>query len=187
MGMALCWTFFFTVTPGLWALYKSGVSPKEYTKEQEFTVTLGKTVYYWTLVMGQIGAAICTTTKLQSIVGLCDTPYGLPNCVLNIMFLFEIVLGLVAIYLPFMQGAFNTGPLPMEAVLWPVLAVFVILTIEEIRKLIGRAMDTTPEDDESGSSWEGSEEDESGSGTYGSYSKEGSSSEEDGSAKPLLC
>ncbi len=37
------------------------------------------TVYYWTLVLGQIAAAISTTTKLQSVFGIGGKAYGFPN------------------------------------------------------------------------------------------------------------
>merc|ERR1711865_1232604 len=64
-----CWAMFFHASPGVWALIHSGRQPMEYTVEDMVTVHEGMSVYYWTLIIGQIAAAVSTTTKLQQVFG----------------------------------------------------------------------------------------------------------------------
>jgi len=136
--MIFCWFMFFWASPKVWELYTSGRTPNDYSAEDFVTDTQGMTVYYWTLVLGQIAAAISTTTKLQSVFGLGGAPYGLPNQTLNLMFLGEVVLGLAAIYCGPIQSAFQTGWLPLKSVLWPIAACVGLTPLDEIRKLVGR-------------------------------------------------
>jgi len=138
LQMIACWAAFFLASPKVLDLYLSGKSPNDYSKEDEFGDTQGMTVYYWTLVLGQIAAAISTTTKLQSVFGCCGTPYGLPNSTLNYMFIGELVLGLVAIYFGPMQAWFDTAWLPWQSIVYPGVAFVAICFIEELRKLFGR-------------------------------------------------
>lgn len=153
LQMFCCWVAFFYAAPGVLALFQSGKSPNDYSKQDEVTDTQGMSVYYWTLVLGQIAAAISTTTKMQSVFGCCGVPYGLPNSTLNYMFLGELVLGLVAIYFGPMQVWFDTAWLPISAISLPVLAFVFICFVEEIRKLIARACfdDSPPADFDAGS------------------------------------
>lgn len=139
--MLFCWLMFFYASPGLWDLYMSGKGPEHYTDEDEFIDRQGMTVYYWTLVLGQIAAAISTTTKSQTVIGLggCSTAYGLPNSVLNLMFVGEVVLGLVAIYMMPIQGWFNMAWLPLSALLMPISAFVGIVLIDELRKVCVRS------------------------------------------------
>merc|ERR1719454_853185 len=139
--MLFCWLMFFHAAPGVWALYSSGLSPNDYSKEDEHTDTVGMTVYYWTLVLGQIAAAMSTTTKMQSVFGFRGPSYGFPNCTLNIMFLVEIILGLLAIYWPAMQNLFDTTALPLSALLTPIWAFMGIAFLDEMRKIIARGME----------------------------------------------
>jgi len=143
MQMIFCWIMFFWASPGMMDLYKSKKIPSEYTDEEEIAGKQGMTVYYWTLVLGQIAAAISTTTKLQSVFGIGGKPYCFPNHVLNWMFLGECLLGLITIYWPPMQSAFDTAALPLVSVLKPVLALITICFVEEIRKLIGRSLESS--------------------------------------------
>lgn len=136
--MIFCWLMFFTAVPGIWDIYTNGRVPADYSAEDFIADTQGMTVYYWTLVLGQIAAAISTTTKLQSVLGFGTTPYCFPNNTLNFMILGEIALGLGAIYIGPIQACFNTGWLPMRAVLLPISAFIGITLIDEIRKMIGR-------------------------------------------------
>jgi len=136
-----CWVMFFHATPGLWDLFMSGVPHNEYNEDQKLINVQGMTVYYWTLVLGQIAAAISTTTKAQSVFGFGNVSYGFPNQTLNGMFVLELVLGLAAIYWGPMQGAFKTAWLPLGAVLEPVLACVFICGVEEFRKAVARSME----------------------------------------------
>jgi len=178
--MIFCWIMFFFANGGaIWSLYTSGRRPKDYTKADETVVTQGMTIYYWTLVMGQIAAAISTTTKMQSVFGFFGKAYCLPNTVLNLMFVGEIALGLAAIYIPFMQSCFDTGYLPASAILYPIVALVGICFIEEVRKLIGRLIENS--DDGDGA------DDDSLYSERGTECSEEESGSDDGSSKPLLC
>mmetsp|Transcript_4732 Transcript_4732/g.11047 ORF Transcript_4732/g.11047 Transcript_4732/m.11047 type:complete len:1113 (+) Transcript_4732:69-3407(+) len=174
LQMFFCWLMFFTASPGTWDLWRSGMS-EEVELENEALITQGMTVYYWTLMLGQIAAAISTTTKLQSVFGLCGPPYGLPNCTLNLMFVFEMALGLAVIYIEPLQNLFDTGTLSLQCVLQPISAFVGICFIEEVRKLLFRRREKRLSDAESDAS-----------------SSEGHSSSEEGSdgsdsGRPLLC
>merc|ERR1711972_60509 len=138
LQMAACWLMFFYASPKVLDLFLSGKSPNDYTEDDHFADTQGMSVYYWTLVLGQIAAAISTTTKLQSVIGCGTHAYGLPNMTLNYMFVGELVLGLVAIYCGPMQTWFDTAWLPLESILLPIIAFVAIVLIEEIRKAIAR-------------------------------------------------
>jgi sodium/potassium-transporting ATPase subunit alpha len=136
--MAFCWAMFFYASPGIMELFVNQVSPEDYSDEDAFKNAQGMTVYYWTLVMGQIAAAISTTTKLQSVFGCCSKAYGFPNGTLNFMFLFEIILGLAAVYWGPMQSLFETAWLPWQSVIYPISALVGICLIDEVRKCCGR-------------------------------------------------
>jgi len=140
-----CWLMFFWATPEVWSLFADGTTPDEYTEHDRFVVMQGMTVYYWTLVMGQIAAAIATTTKTQSVCGLQGPAYGLPNNVLSLMILGELILGLGAIYFPPLQMLFETTWLPERGVMLPVLAFVSIFAIDEVRKV---CMHSTAEDED---------------------------------------
>merc|ERR1719217_301837 len=88
LQMVLCWLFFL-MTPGILDL----MHKKHYTEHEKVTHRQGMTVYYWTLVLGQIAAAISTTTKVQRVFG--PGGYGFPNMTLNLLLVLEIALGLV--------------------------------------------------------------------------------------------
>merc|ERR1711971_262417 len=136
MQMFFCWLMFFlpAVSPGIWSLYRNPLIMDYSGKKYFAELSTGKTVYYWTLVMGQIAAAISTTTKLQSVFGFGSKPYGFPNVTLNVMFILEVALGLAAIFFPVMNGWFDTYPLSAQSVLIPAVALVGICLIEEIRK-----------------------------------------------------
>jgi sodium/potassium-transporting ATPase subunit alpha len=141
LQMVSCWFMFFYATPGLWDLFMSGVPHDQYNDDQQYTNVQGMTVYYWTLVLGQIAAAISTTTKAQSVFGLGSSTYGFPNQTLNGMFVLELVLGLAAIYWGPMQGAFNTSWIPMSALCTPIWSFVFICGVEELRKMVARSME----------------------------------------------
>jgi len=92
----------------------------------------GKTVYYWTLVFGQIAAALCTTTKQQPLFGRYG--YGLPNRALNLMLVLEVLLSLFVTNVPQCQSLFDMAPLPVASVLIPATCGIAIIIIEDVRK-----------------------------------------------------
>merc|ERR1719345_45639 len=97
LQMFFCWVMFFYASPKIMYLVQNDIDPEEYTKNEDTYDREGMSVYYWTLVWGQIGAAVSTTTKTQSLF-FGKTPYLLPNTTLNVMFIGELALGLLAIY-----------------------------------------------------------------------------------------
>jgi len=170
LQMACCWIMFFLAAPGVWDLYqksKGGHTPDQWSQEERDIDTAGMTTYYWTLVMGQIAAAISTTTKMQSVFGFFGTPYCFPNMTLNFMFLLEIGLGLLAIYNPLVGSWFETGPLELNNLLLPTSALFAICLIEEIRKLISRNMDSSEDADGAGDCSDSSERSDGSSDDQG--------------------
>lgn len=138
LQMFFCWMMFFGASPGIMALWKSGKNANDYTAHDTFVNAQGMSVYYWTLVMGQIAAAISTTTKMQSVFGFGGPGYGFPNRTLNFMFLGEVLLGLLTIYWPVMQDLFDTAWLPSSAVTQPMYAFVGICLVDEMRKMIQR-------------------------------------------------
>jgi len=167
LQMLCCWIMFFLAAPGVWELYQKSTNenhtPSEWSPEEKKIDTIGMTTYYWTLVMGQIAAAISTTTKVQSVFGFCGTPYGFPNMTLNFMFLLEIGLGLLSIYNPVVSSWFETGPLELKTLLLPTSALVAICFIEEIRKFISRRLET--QDDDMGDSSDSDQDSEYSEGS----------------------
>jgi len=131
---ALCWSAFF-MTPGVLDLLRKPTG--SFNMAEISTHRQAMTAYYWTLLAGQLAAAISTTTKTQRIFGFGG--YGLPNSVLNIFLLGELALGLAAVYWPPMHRAFSTAPLPAAQLCIPALvAVGIICGCDEFRKLLVR-------------------------------------------------
>jgi len=172
-----CWIMFFSL-PGMIGIFnEKGAKDELYTTAEKLIVKEGKTIYYWTLVMGQIAAAISTTTERQSLFTYC-----FPNMALNLAFLFEVILGLVAIYGSFMHGPFNTAMLTSDQVMKPVSALICIGLIEELRKYIFRQLEERGQcawllDVAKAPDTESSDEGSSGS----------EDCSEDDNGKPLLC
>jgi sodium/potassium-transporting ATPase subunit alpha len=182
-----CWVMYFH-TPGIWELFQSGRHPcippetgaSCHIAGDAETVNRGRSVYYWTLVMGQIAAAISTTTKFQSVFGYFGTPYCFPNTALNLMFVGEVALGLLTIYTPLMQNLFDATYLDAQTLLLPLLCLVVICWIEEVRKLISRMCDSEQAQDT------GSDSDFTDTSTAITHGDESSCSDSD-AVKPLLC
>jgi magnesium-transporting ATPase (P-type) len=135
LQMAFCWLFYL-LTPGILEL----VNKKSLSAGEKQIHIKGMTVYYWTLVLGQIAAAVSTTTKSQNIFG--RKGYGFPNHLLSLLLLLEIVLGVSVIYIKPLNQTFSTSALEPEQVLLPIMVIPVICVIDEIRKAVVRS--TTP-------------------------------------------
>jgi len=134
LQMALCWVFYL-MEPGILNLVKKdGIS---FNDEDRMMHRRGMTAYYWTLVLGQIAAAISTTTKSQRIFG--PGGYGLPNMTLNLLIVGEVAMSIAVIYEPNLNKIFLTQPLPLQAVLLPIITIPVILIIDELRKMVVRS------------------------------------------------
>jgi len=178
-----CWLMFFQL-PGLMTTWSTQTDHPDVSlgPADKNVLTQAKTIYYWTLVCGQIAAAMSTTTERQSLLTYC-----LPNLTLNVAFFFEVVLGLASIYAPVMHGPFDTAALPPAEVAKPIIALVVIVIVEEIRKYIFRSLE-----EQGMCGWcltTGKVED-----SDGDSSEEGSSSNEEEDSdlsfegkKPLIC
>jgi len=131
MQSVLCWWFFLSM-PHMLELTQGQYVDLSLKENQELSDAhlRAMTMYYWTLVMGQVGAAIATTTSRQSIF-----QYGLPNMLLNVLLVSEVVLAVFVIYSPLMNDRLKTLPLE-SADLWKgALAMPIIVGADEVRKL----------------------------------------------------
>lgn len=125
---SICWMTFFSM-PKMYELYRLDKHPTEYTGAEVEADYAGMTMYYWTLVLGQVGAAVATTTTRQSLFS-----YGLPNKWLNWCLICEILLAFVVIYWSPFESAFKTRPLSFFQILSASLGFFAIFFVEEVRK-----------------------------------------------------
>jgi len=98
------------------------------------------------------------------------------------MFVGEVVLGLGAVYVWFMQKCFETAWLPWQAIVKPLIAFVAICLIDEIRKLIARRMEESSARDV-----EDEEETEDDETTSEDDEDEEESEDEKAKRKPLLC
>ncbi|CAD7938056.1 unnamed protein product [Amoebophrya sp. A25] len=95
------------------------------------------TSYYWTLVVGQLAAAYATTTFKQSLL-----QYGLPNKMLNVLVILEMISGLWVVFSAGGNVMFQTRAISTFHILIPFLITFVpILFVEESRKALLRKKD----------------------------------------------
>jgi len=137
---SLCWIAFLT-TPGVWDLM--GKLRRDLTSEDAHIHRQAMSAYYWALLIGQVAAAISTTTKTQRVFG--PGGYGMPNMLLNGFLLGEILLGLAVLYWQPMQKAFATAPLPAAHLAGITgTTFFVICGCDEARKAMIRRHNTQP-------------------------------------------
>merc|ERR1719324_1224476 len=129
--MLLCWIFYF-MTPGITSLIRK----EHFDSDDKLIHVRGMTVYYWTLVLGQIAAAVSTTTKSQRVLG--PGGYGFPNRVLSLLILLEVILGVAVIYCRPLNETFSTAALPTQELLLPLVVIPIICITDEIRKAVVR-------------------------------------------------
>mmetsp|Transcript_50845 Transcript_50845/g.115552 ORF Transcript_50845/g.115552 Transcript_50845/m.115552 type:complete len:1098 (+) Transcript_50845:195-3488(+) len=132
--MAACWFVFFSMPHILDLMHKHSSS---YTVDETKWNYAGMAAYYWTLVLGQLGAAMVTTTTRTSLLS-----YGLPNKWLNVCFVLEVLLAATVIYWEPCQRLFKTEPLNATQALMGCTGLVAILFVEEIRKACFRWGDT---------------------------------------------
>ncbi|CAJ1373836.1 unnamed protein product [Effrenium voratum] len=131
-----CWLMYFLATPGIGSLLKAHEPLSEYSQEERTTERRGMTVYYWTLVLGQVAAALCATTKRQPLFG--EGGYGSPNSLLNITLVCELILSLVVMHTSWLAQAFEMELLPWwPCLLLPLSALLSITAVDECRKRFG--------------------------------------------------
>eukprot|EP00928_Gymnodinium_smaydae_P039792 TRINITY_DN2710_c0_g1_i1.p1 TRINITY_DN2710_c0_g1~~TRINITY_DN2710_c0_g1_i1.p1 ORF type:complete len:1088 (+),score=226.71 TRINITY_DN2710_c0_g1_i1:210-3266(+) len=127
MQLIWCWLMYFSVD-GIFSLL--GKKDDTFDDDEKTIHLKASTMYYYALVLGQIGAAVATTTYVESI---CS--YKLPNHTLNICIVLEIVFAAVIIYVPPMQDVFKTTDLSLYELAYP-WATFAFISIcEELRKV----------------------------------------------------
>jgi len=131
LQMASCFFVFFYAVPSMLDIYERGEFKhyKEYTQADMNENYTGMSAYYWTLVMGQVAAALATTTNKQSLFS-----YGIPNVYLNVAIVLEVLLAYVIIYWPPAEQTFKTRGLTGAQVLWGMSGFTAIFVLEELRK-----------------------------------------------------
>ncbi|CAE7561200.1 ATP12A [Symbiodinium necroappetens] len=126
-----CWMMYFLATPGIGNLVQAHDDLKDYTQEETILEKRGMTVYYWTLVLGQVAAALASTTKRQPLFG--SGGYGFPNQILNITLCCEVVLSLMVMHSSMLRPAFEMERLDFwPSLVLPVVALAGILAVEEL-------------------------------------------------------
>lgn len=131
IGCALMYTVFF---PEMLTIIKSGKGFANFTVQDTITYVQGTTVYYWTLVVGQLAAAYSATTFKESLM-----TYGIPNKVLNYFIIGEILLSMALIYIRCLASSFAMESLSAYQVFMPFFVCFLpIMLIEEARKFFVR-------------------------------------------------
>mmetsp|Transcript_931 Transcript_931/g.1850 ORF Transcript_931/g.1850 Transcript_931/m.1850 type:complete len:1184 (-) Transcript_931:94-3645(-) len=128
-----CWSSFFQM-PGMTDIVRDPrPTPVVYNEMEKQQIEAATTMYYWALVMGQVGVSFATTTTHQSLM-----QYGVPNMWLNGFIVGEIVLSMMMIYMAFFQHLFLMRPLTSTQLLIGSQVTIFILVIEECRKCLVR-------------------------------------------------
>lgn len=128
-----CWASFFLATPRMWSLFLEDVRPSAYTAADAEADTEGMTMYYWTLVLGQVGAALAATTTKQSLV-----QYGLANKWLNACIVLEILLAIAVVMWSPAQALCKTHMLSFSQLVSGFSGFLLISVVEELRKALSR-------------------------------------------------
>lgn len=131
-----CWFVFLFVMPRMFELFLEDKHPSEYTVQDTQATLAGSTAYYWTLVLGQVGAALATTTTKQSLF-----QYGTPNHWLNACIVLEILLALLVMLASPFQRLFRTRNLADYQLAAGLLGFAVVGILEEMRKFWVRRWD----------------------------------------------
>mmetsp|Transcript_21897 Transcript_21897/g.49960 ORF Transcript_21897/g.49960 Transcript_21897/m.49960 type:complete len:1124 (-) Transcript_21897:34-3405(-) len=137
-----CWSVFLLGVPRLYALFHEDRHASEYSHDDVVANIDGMTAYYWTLVLGQVGAAVAATTTRQSLF-----QYGLPNKHLNACIIMEILLSLAVMFSPTLQGLSKMQSLTAAQLAMGGAAFLVIFSAEEIRKAVFRRVFAPPQND----------------------------------------
>eukprot|EP00929_Paragymnodinium_shiwhaense_P000366 TRINITY_DN100610_c0_g1_i1.p1 TRINITY_DN100610_c0_g1~~TRINITY_DN100610_c0_g1_i1.p1 ORF type:complete len:1143 (-),score=295.69 TRINITY_DN100610_c0_g1_i1:104-3532(-) len=128
-----CWFVFFLVMPKMWAFTQEDLRPNAYQAGDVEANYQAMTAYYWTLVLGQVGAALATTTTRESAFGL-----RVQNTMLNVCIVMEILLAVAVMSWGPMQSLFKTRRLETTQLLAGLAGFAMITSIEETRKFISR-------------------------------------------------
>ncbi|KAJ3038691.1 hypothetical protein HDU99_010290 [Rhizoclosmatium hyalinum] len=96
----------------------------------------GNSVYFVALVMLQVfGNLYASRTRFQSV--LQQNPFWGPtrNLFIPIATVGSIAVALLFVYLPALNNVFNCGPIPAKYWFMPIPLGFVIIIMDELRKL----------------------------------------------------
>lgn len=124
-----CWMVFLVVMPRMYGLFREDKHPSEYSDSDTEANYAGMTAYYWTLVLGQVGAALSATTSRQSLFQA-----GAPNNWLNACIVLELLLSLCVLGCPSLQGLFKTRSLASWQLLAGLFGFALVTCCEEVRK-----------------------------------------------------
>jgi len=134
-----CWSIFLLGVPRMYTLFHEDKHPSEYSHTDVESNLDGMTAYYWTLVLGQVGAAVAATTTRQSLF-----QYGLPNKHLNACIVLELMLSMAVIFSPTLQGLCKMRALSAAQLAMGAAAFLMIMFAEEIRKSFDRSTSAAP-------------------------------------------
>lgn len=129
MQSLACWAVFLGVMPRMLEIFAAGRHPAEYALADSEADSAGMTAYYWTLVLGQVGAALAATTSRQSALW----PWA-PNKWLTSCIVLELLFALLVIKWPPMQHVFKTRNLSLVQLGAGMVGFFIISASEELRK-----------------------------------------------------
>jgi sodium/potassium-transporting ATPase subunit alpha len=129
-----CWTVFFGM-PHMLVLFREDKHPSTYSSIEVDANYGGMTAYYWTLVLGQVGAALAALTSKQSMF---SGGASLPNKWLSVCIVGEIILALAIIFWSPLQRLFKTRELDGMQIASGLFGFFLIVCTEELRKLYVR-------------------------------------------------
>jgi magnesium-transporting ATPase (P-type) len=125
-----CWCTFLLATPRMLEIFLQGRHPVDYSAADIDADNQGMTLYYWTLVLAQVGAALAaTTTKQSAFFG-----EGFPNLWLRVCIFLEIIFAVLVVFWPPFQHLFRTKQLSISALLSGMLGFALVTVAEEIRK-----------------------------------------------------
>jgi sodium/potassium-transporting ATPase subunit alpha len=113
---------------------------KNYTGEQltEFVYT-GQTIVFVCLVIVQaFGNVFATRTNFQSLFAHSPILKKGRNPWIFLAQLFTVMLMLLVVYVPAVNSIFNTRPIPLQFFFIPLLFAFVLILLDESRKLLVR-------------------------------------------------
>jgi Cation transport ATPase len=117
-----------------WVLYKGGWHWGQILPAASPLSREASTMTFLGIVIMQVANVFACRTEVASVfkIGMFE------NKLLNAGVLFEIVLTAILIYVPFLQGVFNTYPVPLVYWLFYIPFIPVLIGAEEIRKLMLR-------------------------------------------------
>ena len=125
-----CWLVFFGGMPKMYSLYHNDTHPTEYTTADVEADYAGMTAYYWTLVLGQVGAALAATTSRQTALSFQKPNWWLTACIV-----FEILLALLIMFWEPLQFELHTRGLSAGQLACGLVGFALITVLEELRKL----------------------------------------------------